>query len=140
MLPLFSLFIMTFESDLGLSKLGFTLEKIKKSGKIKTLYFQPMKKLRKFLKYYEISLNPQRNPSIIEVVDAKDRVISKTLIKNYKKDRSIFIPQYIETRKFIPQKSKEIMSLSSVMVNGLIPQNIKSFHIPQGTDIKEVEW
>ncbi|MCD6578284.1 hypothetical protein J7L48_02275, partial [bacterium] len=39
MLPLFSVFIMTFESDLGLSKLGFTLEKIEKSGKTKTLYF-----------------------------------------------------------------------------------------------------
>ncbi len=143
MLPLFSIFLMILEDDMGLSKLGFVVSKVVKKKDGKYFYFIPVKKLQKLIQYYIVKVSNNGNISYIKVTNRKKKVISETFIFGYKLINNLKLPNMIKTKKYDDKKnliSTETMVMSDIISDGLIPIKIKNFKIPDDAEIKEIEW
>lgn len=77
----------------------------------------------------------------IEVKDNDQKLLAKTSYLNYLNYEDIYIPTQIHSFNIINSDTlEESISYDNIQFDIELPDSILNFRIPEGTEIKEVEW
>ncbi|MCK4643114.1 hypothetical protein KAU32_05700 [bacterium] len=142
--PLFAVLLMTVEDDLGLTQLGFKLERTEKKKHGKVFVFVPENEmLRKELESYEVEIDGDGLVTSIRVFAKGRRLVSETAISDYKETGNLKLPHFINTIKYDAKGNvvtSEKMTMDSIIVNAMIPKRVKEFSLPEGAEVEEIDW
>ncbi|MBU1262617.1 hypothetical protein KKG61_07200 [bacterium] len=136
-LPFFQMFIGAMKEDYGLAEAGYILKRHKKKEDILYTYWEPPKKMKKFLG--TVILEMKKDRFVYMETRTPD---NKPAIKVFFKDHIRFGDKYLPCQISIERYGnssliKEYITYSDVRFNSPIPERILNFRIPDSVDIKE---
>jgi outer membrane lipoprotein-sorting protein len=139
-LPFFQALLGFTEEDYEFSKAGFKLARHELKQDTLLSYWDPPEKLRKILGNTIIGLVNDKLV-VIEIHDAKDKILTKTTYSNHFRYGKNFLP--LEITSVTYQKNSNIVEkvvYTNPQFNVPLPQDVVNFKIPANAEIKEIEW
>jgi len=139
-IPFSQLFISIFSNNMDLSKSGYTLFKNELNGNTLSIYWKPPEILKKSISEYIIKMKDKKIISM-EIKNTDKKTIMSVIYDDYIQCNNQFVPLEVVTNYYSRNKmTSERIELVDPVFNEPLPQNVLNFKIPDGIEIKDVEW
>jgi len=139
-LPFFHSFIGLVDENLGLAKLGYTIDKNELHGDTLFVYWKPPKKAENILGEFILSL---KNNIIVSTKskDPKGKTIIKTSYNSFIEHDNQFFPLEIKSVIYSGNNvTTESIIYNNPVFDESLPKQISQFTLPDDIEVKEVEW
>jgi hypothetical protein len=139
-IPFFQTFTGLNSENLGLSKLGYTIDKNEIHGDTLLVYWQPP--VVNEMKLGEIILSLVDNNIVVtETKDHSGNTNSYTTYNNYISHNDHYFPLLVNSTIYSEGETKtEIIKYTNPVFDQPLPDEITNFILPENAEIKEIEW
>ncbi|MBD3373618.1 hypothetical protein GF406_01165 [candidate division KSB1 bacterium] len=139
-LPFFQSFIGLVDENLGLAKLGYTIDKNELHGDTLFVYWKPPKNAEKLLGEFILAL--KNNRIVLTKSKAPDgKTMIQTSYNNYIKHDNQFFPLKIKSVLYSEKNiTTESIIYNNPIFNAPLSKQISQFELPDNIKVKEVEW
>lgn len=139
-LPFFNIFLRVLKEDFGLAELGYTFRSYQKDKDALLSSWAPPKKLSNILG--EILLKFQDNRIIsVEIKNIKGAILTKIFLEDYVFRGRFSLPMQIVILQTLPSySSEERIFFENAQFDVSLPEEVLSFKIPEGVEVKEIKW
>ncbi len=139
-MPFIQTVLSVMKDDYGLTEMGYTLAKHEKKGETLYTYWDPPRKLKKYLETFVLG-TVDGVLVYTETRAAKGKAIAKSFYKNHIELAGKRFPLEIHSETIEGSKrTKEFVIYSDVKLNASLPDKVVNFQIPDSVPIEEVEW
>jgi len=139
-MPFSQLFLSIFSENMELSKSGYTLLKNELHGDTLSIFWKPPEILEKSISEYIIKMKGKKIISI-KIKNTDKKTIMSVFYDNYIQCSNQFVPLKIVTYLYSRKKmTTEVIELMDPVFNEPLPQNVLNFKLPDGIEIKDIEW
>lgn len=139
-LPFFQAFLGVMNEGLGLTEMGFTLDRNEIRADTLTTYWLPPKKAKRVLGPILIGLVNDRLV-FMEMRNNKGKSIGRVSYVDYKKVGEIWLPLTVSAVRFQGKDTTyETVIYSNPRLNMNLPKEVTDFNMPEGVEVKEVRW
>lgn len=140
LLPFFQSFIGMIERDMGLPKLGYTIEKHMLSGDTLCVYWSPPKSQRNNLGTVVTCLMDDKI-LCVKTYHSNGIMAGQTIYENYIQHDEQLFPLAIQTVSYSGTATRsELIRYSEPVFSDSLPDSITRFLPPIDVEIKEVDW
>ena len=139
-LPFFQAFAGVVKEDYGLSALGYVIKKSEVKGDTLFTYWNPPKKVRKFLGEFILAF--EKNKFIFtEARNTHGKIVVRTTYHNHFLHGATYFPlRIISTQNTNNSTTIEDVIFSNPVFDRPLPSQVVNFNIPIGTKIEVMEW
>jgi outer membrane lipoprotein-sorting protein len=132
----------SMKPDYGLSEAGYKLVKHEKRAHLLRTYWLPPQPKQKLLR--ELILDIDGDKLVYaKMVSHDGKTVTHTDYQNHLKSEQFQLPTQIHTQTVIQKESKTIhdewIYYSHVNINGILPESVLNFNLPEDVVIKEVQ-
>lgn len=139
-LPFFQSFIGLVDDNLGLTKLGYTINKNEVHGDTLFVHWKPPKDAEKLLGEIILSLKDNRIV-LTELYAPNGKTMVKTAYNKYIERGNQFFPLEIKSVLYSESNmTTETIIYNNPIFNDPLPKQISQFGLPDNIEVKEVEW
>jgi outer membrane lipoprotein-sorting protein len=139
-LPFFQLFVGMGNTDLGLSKAGFTLDRNEVRHDTLITYWKPPEQAGKSLGNAIVVL-VENKLVFMELQNAKGKTLTNIAFNDHLQYRGTYFPLEITSVEFEDSDSTvETVVFHNPQFNVELPPEVINFKIPQGIEVEEIEW
>lgn len=138
-LSFFQMFIGAMKEDYGLTEAGYTLKRHEKKDNILYTYWNPPKKMEKFLGIALLGMSEGKFVYMeLKMPDGKAAL--KVFFKDHIRFGDKYLPRQIYTEVYEKAGiTKEYVTYSDVKINPLLPDRILNFRIPEYVEVRGIK-